>query len=284
MLSSPLREDRSLIEPCTHEEADTRIGLHLLDIANNGHKDVMVRTTDTDVVVLILSNLHNLSVNEMWISFGVGKHHRYIPSHNITTTLGPSKSSALAMFHSFTGCDTTSFFAGKGKKTAWDTWSVCPEVTDAFLLLSNAPAIISDDAFDLLEKFVVLMYDKACGQVKVNDTRQHLFARQSRALENIPPTQAALKQHALRAVYQGGHVWGNTLQKEPQLPNPDAWGWEQKDGSWKAKWTTLGQAQEACYELIHCNCRKACRGLCKCYKASLQCTAMCRCEGQCYQD
>ena len=28
----------------------------------------------------------------------------------------------LPMFHAFTGCDTVSFFGGKGKKTAWNTW------------------------------------------------------------------------------------------------------------------------------------------------------------------
>lgn len=158
-------------------------------------------------------------------------------------------------------------------------------MTDAFRLLAEAPASIPDNIFELLEHFVVLMYDKTCGLTKVNEARQHLFARRSRALENIPPTNAALQQHALRATYQGGHLWGQVLQKDPHLPSPKNWGWEQSaDSSWKPKWTTIAQAQEACYELVHCNCRKACKGLCKCYKASLQCTALCRCEGNCYQE
>lgn len=29
-----------------------------------------------------------------------------------------------------------------------------------------------------------------------------------------------------------------------------------------------------CHELIHCGCRKSCRGLCKCYKASLPCVSV----------
>ena len=37
---------------------------------------------------------------------------------------------------------------------------------------------------------------------------KHLVVRRSRALENIPTTQAALKQHILRTAYQAGHVWG----------------------------------------------------------------------------
>lgn len=161
---------------------------------------------------------------------------------------------------------------------------VC-DVTDAFLMLANSPPNIPDNILSLLEKFVVLLYDRMSGLSSVNEARQHLFSRKSCALESIPPTQAALTQHTLRAAYQGGHVWGQVLTKDPQLPNPGEWGWERLDEtSWKPKWTTLDQAQQKCYELIHCSCKKACRGLCKCNKASLKCTALCHCEGNCFQD
>ena len=30
-------------------------------------------------------------------------------------------------------------------------------------------------------------------------------------VKQIPPTKTALEQHAMRAVYQGGHVWGQGL-------------------------------------------------------------------------
>ena len=221
---------------------------------------------------------------EFWISFGVGKHHRYIAAHTIAATLGPTKAPTLAVFHAFTGSDTTFFFACIGKRTAWKTWDVFPDVTDAFSLLADAPSSIIDSTYEVLEKYVDLLYDKTCQLTQVNVARQHLFARRSRASENIPPTQAALKQHILRTAYQAGHVWGQSLQKEAILPSPANWGWHQSDGSWKPKWTTIGQAQDMCYELIHCNYRKSCRGLCKCSKASLQCTALCRCEGNCYQE
>lgn len=277
--------DKSHIEPCTQEEADTRLVLHLSDAANKGHQNITVRTADTDVVVIIVSNLHLIPVSKVWISFGVGKHHRYIAAHEIAASLGPCKAKSLAVFHAFTGCDVTSFFAGKGKKSAWDAWNVFPDVTDAFLMLANSPPNIPDNILSHLEKFVVLLYDRMSGLSSVNEARQHLFSRKSRALESIPPTQAALTQHTLRAAYQGGHVWGQVLTKDPQLPNPGEWGWERLDEtSWKPKWTTLDQAQQKCYELIHCSCKKACRGLCKCNKASLKCTALCHCEGNCFQD
>ena len=48
ILSSPRRDD---IEDCTHEEADTRIMLHLYIASQCGYRRVMIRTIDTDVVV-----------------------------------------------------------------------------------------------------------------------------------------------------------------------------------------------------------------------------------------
>ena len=282
VVCAPNREDRSSIEPCSHEEADSRIVLHLCDAGTRGHQKIMVRTGDTDVVVIIVSALQNIPVTEVWISFGVGRHHRYIAAHEIAHAMGPCKARSLAMFHAFTGCDTTSFFAGRGKKTAWDTWAVFPEVTEAFWSLSEAPREISENAMILLERFVVLIYERTSNLCQVNEARRHLFSRKSRSIENIPPTQAALRQHALRATYQGGYIWGQVLQKDPELPSPSDWGWEKND-SWKPKWTTLGQAQDMCYELIHCNCKKACTGLCKCSKANLKCTALCHCEGKCFE-
>ena len=43
--------DTSSIAPCDHEEADTRLLIHVADAVNGGHESIMVRTVDTDVVV-----------------------------------------------------------------------------------------------------------------------------------------------------------------------------------------------------------------------------------------
>ncbi len=36
------------------------------------------------------------------------------------------------VFHAFTDCDTVSAFCGIEKRTAWKTWKVFPEATEAF--------------------------------------------------------------------------------------------------------------------------------------------------------
>ena len=62
------------------------------------------------------------------------------------------------MFHAPTGCDTLSSFAGIGNKTAWSTWNVYPEVTEAFEELINMPDGTSDRQMEMIEQVVVLMY------------------------------------------------------------------------------------------------------------------------------
>ncbi len=100
-------KDTSQISPCNHEEADTRIMLHVKDAVQTGMRQIMIRTVDTDVVVIAISIGHKLNILNLWIAFGVGKHNtiRYIPVHEIAAKLGPSKSSALLFFHAFSGCD-----------------------------------------------------------------------------------------------------------------------------------------------------------------------------------
>lgn len=100
------RNDLSSLEPCIHEEADTRIMVHVKDAAVCGHQKVMIRTIDTDVVVLAISIFHIVPLIELWMAFGTGKNFRYVAVHDIARALGQEKSKALPLFHAVTGCDT----------------------------------------------------------------------------------------------------------------------------------------------------------------------------------
>ena len=141
---------------------------------------------------------------------------------------------------------------------------------------------VTEDTIAILQRFVVVMYDRSSILITVDAARQTLFARNSKSLENIPPTEAALRQHILRTVLQSGHVWGQSLEKDPYLPSPANWGWQRKDTNpWMPIWTTLEPAQDACKELIKCGCKQGCRGRCSCRKANLPCTALCFCSGDC---
>ena len=127
-------------------------------------------------------------------------------------------------------------------------------------------------------------YMQLLAAMAVNEARQQLFSKGSRTLENIPPTQTAMTEHTKRAAYQAGHVWGSALIAKPNLPCPHDWGWKREEGEWKPVWTVLPQAQESCYERIHCGCKKGCAAPCKCRKASLAFSALCNCGGHCQWD
>ncbi|KAG0725800.1 hypothetical protein GWK47_037891 [Chionoecetes opilio] len=221
LLSFLASKDVSALAPCTHEEADTRILLHLQDAVQQGYSKVSIRTVDTDVVVLAIASANRLNISELWIAFGAGKSFRFIAAHDIAKALGPDRCVALPMFHAFTGCDTVSCFGGRGKKTAWDTWTTYGDVTPAFCALGAMPdSRAIDEWMQQLERFVVLLYDRTSTEEGVNQSRKQLFSKKGRAIDGLPPTQAALIQHTKRAVYQAGHCWAQMMTPAPELRHP----------------------------------------------------------------
>ena len=94
-------------------------------------------------------------------------------------------------------------FRGKGKKS---------EVSDVFAKLSQYPLTVDDEDLQILEKFVVIMYDSSSTAEGVDDARLDMFARKHRPCEAIPPTRAALLQHTKRAAYQAGCISGVNQQ------------------------------------------------------------------------
>jgi hypothetical protein len=271
------RQDVSSLAPCTHEEADTRMLLHLEDAVHQGHNKVSIRTVDTDVVVLAISSAQRLKISELWVAFGTGKNFRFLAAHEMARTLGPDWCKALPIFHAFTGCDTVSYFGGRGKRTAWATWKAYEDVTPAFCALVARPTLQTiDEWLDKLERFVVLLYDRTSSLPSVDEARKQLFTQKGRTIDGLPPTGAALIQHIKRATYQAGHCWGQLMIASPELPSPSEWGWSKKaEGGWEAYWTALPEATQACRELLRCGCKKGCSGRCRCNKAALQCTALC---------
>ena len=66
--SAEIRHCHTLSQ-CTHEEADTRMLLRVLEIAKSGFSKVMIHTADTDIVVLSISCFNKLNLTELWIAY-----------------------------------------------------------------------------------------------------------------------------------------------------------------------------------------------------------------------
>ncbi|XP_063543982.1 uncharacterized protein LOC134754187 isoform X2 [Cydia strobilella] len=150
--------DKQKLEPCNHEEADTRMMVHVADAVAQGHTKIMLRTVDTDVVVLAVACISQLpELQELWVHIGTGKNHQFLSCHAIAASLGPERTEVLPFFHAFSGCDTVSFLCGKGKKSVFQAWSGYPAVTEGFKYAKQGNI---EQALPILEKFVIVLYDK----------------------------------------------------------------------------------------------------------------------------
>ena len=103
-----------------------------------------------------------------------------------------------------------------------------------------------------LERFTVLMYSKNCESVSVNEARKMMFTHSLKSLENIPPTQHALFQHAKRSLLTATFIWKQSLSKNPEIPKPSEWGWEWNDRTtaWVPYWTDLPDASHGYYFIV----------------------------------
>jgi len=129
------------------------------------------------------------------MSFGSGKDFHFILAHEKCASLGSRRSTALPIFHAFTGCDTVSHFAQIGKNTASKVWETQQELTDAFYGLHNAPEEISEEVESSLECFTILLCDRTATCSSINECRKILFTHKGCEMLVLPPTKAALKQH-----------------------------------------------------------------------------------------
>ena len=83
------------LAPCNHEEAGTRMFVHARHAVSHGHRMVMLKANDTDVLVIAITVfpvLKDQGLEKMWLAFGQGNDTRFIPVHDAISTLGPDKS------------------------------------------------------------------------------------------------------------------------------------------------------------------------------------------------
>ena len=122
--------------------------VHVLHALKQGEQTICVRTVDTDVVVILAGTFHDLVATQpladIWVAFGMGKNYRFYHINAICERLGEPQSRASPVFHAFSGCDTTSAFNGKDKKSVWQAWQAFEDVTETFVYLAGHPFQLLD--------------------------------------------------------------------------------------------------------------------------------------------
>ncbi len=103
--------------------------------------------------------------------------------------------------------------------------------------LSSFPGEITQEQMNEMQRYVVLLYARGSELSKVDEARKVGFTQSGKQIESFPPTLAALIEHAMRAVYEGGHVCRLCLVRWLNLPCPGEWCWQKVDHVWKPFWT-----------------------------------------------
>ena len=157
-----------------HEEADTLIAIHIRSI---GSGNVLVRSNDTDVVVILLHLAGNLDETNIILDYGSGNHRRYIDISQLAITLEAKQAGLTKAL--LTGCDFTSCFFRKGKVKPFQRLVADPDHTRALISLSsddvNVPGITT---------FVCSLYGFGTSDIK--EARYKSFMRTSKGSDAAP--------------------------------------------------------------------------------------------------
>lgn len=261
----------------THEEADTRVLLHAAHVAKDGYKAAVITAEDTDILVLALGFSHTIPC-QLYQKVGTQNRRKYIDINKVARNLGIDVCTALVGLHAYTGCDTVSAFAGKGKLGALKLMKKEHTYQQCFGELGESWDI-SPELIQKLEAFTCHMYVSKGSSCDVNECRYQLFYAKRGEVNSahLPPCMDCLHLHAQRANYQAG-IWRRSLQCEPDVPSPKDCGWMIDDeGHLDIQWMTGLPAPAAVLELMKCNCSRSCDARsCPCIANNLKCTPMCR--------
>ena len=190
----------------THEEADTLMLLHAIDVAHlNPFRHVSIISPDTSVFLLLIHYYPQIPV---LVSFESGSQRSILL--RLMKFWDLKKSNAPLGFHAFTGCDKTSKFNRKSKATCWKAFlNASEDVLNTFVDL-GVPDDLADLKVTSLEKYVVRLFCESGDLYSLTDARWSMYTKQQDC-DNLPPTKAVLKFkvsrcHLIRLIWKSSHL------------------------------------------------------------------------------
>ena len=176
-----LEVDRPSNLQSSHEEADTLIAFHVKNIYGG---NVLVRSSNTNVLVILLGLVGRSKNLSIIMDYGHGNHKRYINVSHLAVCLDEKQfgvTDALIGLHALTGCDFTSGFCRKGKVRPFELVESDTSGTYKMALQSltsdevNVPAVTS---------YVCSLYGFKTNDV--NEARYKAFLRMSGGNQKDP--------------------------------------------------------------------------------------------------
>ena len=171
-----------------HDEADNRIVTHINDSIEKGYNSVLVRTGDSDVLVILLSFMEYFLTKQpsfiMHVEIKTSGKRRVFNLYQCYTSLGTHICNAFPFFHCFTGADSTNSFFKISKKVWFENWMKFPsleELCSLFNQMSNCPVkstITSNQ--EIIKQFVIFVYSpQSMHLFDIHELRIYMFERQS---------------------------------------------------------------------------------------------------------
>ena len=153
----------TLISKCDAEEADQKLVRHMIQCVKNDDRIVTIRTVDTDVLVLAISNRHYAENfgSKVQVSFVTDKSIKCYNINSIAAGLGQDVCQGSPFFYAFSDCDSVSSFFNQGKCKMWDRWQEFDDkltLTKCFRELSTTPDSINSEQIQVLEKYILFVY------------------------------------------------------------------------------------------------------------------------------
>ena len=272
---------------CQTEEADHKLVRHMIQCVSGGIKQVVIRTVDTDVLVLLIANRHYAGHFEsnVYAYFGIGTNKCYYDINAIALQLGENTCQAMPFFHAFSGCDCVSSFFNQGKCKIWDRWHNFEDtlaLTHVFQELSNVPPLVNEEQISILEKFLVFIYyPKLVGPVDLDTQRMRDFEHSTHNnFRLIPPSKNGFIEHIKRSSYEAGWV-AYQCRRDVDLPDPTQWGWTLINEQYLPTWQNIVNPIDALVVTATCSCVTSKCNKCVCSKNGLECITFCKCQRKC---
>ena len=243
---------RTYIQHRTHTLSHTHTHTHTLSLslslsllllhaadAQKECKLVVIKSTYTDVIVLgiFFSN----QIANLVIAAGTKQNSRLIDVKSIRQQLGETLSDTLPGVHAVSGCDFTSSFAGKGKRTWFTRMKGYRQLLDVLGSFGTSFQF-DEESVKGIERAVCSVYG-CCGN-SVNEARFFLFSTSGHVGRQLPPTLDALTQHTKRAWYQTA-IWKSALVGRMATPSPEGYGWTLEEGELKIVWMLQLQSSDS---------------------------------------
>ena len=185
-----------------HEEADTLIRLHCLDVASSSQGcSIYVHSVDTDVYILLLNIFNELQTDKLYMIAGKGQNTREISIKDRAAALGEAKMGAFLGLHAVSGTDWGGEFVTISKKAWVKSFSELDDNDEIFDALSSLGATKErpvSRVCAILEKFTCMVYAPKSSKSTLADSCWELFHLKGGEGEKLPPMLSSFLPHLWR--------------------------------------------------------------------------------------